>query len=132
MGRFNDKKSSHNGMGGWLSFNRLYQRLGFIPDGTDLAAIEVALEKALPDVLNADVAELNFKNVINRLSDIFYTYPFTLPPYYISIIRCLGVLEGLTIQVDPQTRVISKAYPYIANRVLTDPQDDLQEAFRRL
>jgi len=35
-------------------------------------------------------------------------------------------------QVDPQTRVISEAYPYIASRVLTDPQDDLQEAFRRL
>ena len=27
---------------------------------------------------------------------------------------------------------MSKAYPYIAGRVLTDPQDDLQEALRRL
>jgi hypothetical protein len=44
----------------------------------------------------------------------------------------LGVLEGLAIQVDPKTRIISKAYPYIASRVLTDPQDDLQEALRRL
>jgi len=83
----------------WEELVQLYQRLGFIPEGTDLAAIEVALEKALPDVLNADVAELNFKNVINKLSDIFYTYPFSLPPFYISIIRCLGVLEGLAIQV---------------------------------
>ena len=35
-------------------------------------------------------------------------------------------------QVDPQTRIVSKAYPYVASRVLTDPQDDLQEALRRL
>jgi len=42
------------------------------------------------------------------------------------------VLEGLAIQVDPKARIISKAYPYIASRVLTDPQDDLQEALRRL
>jgi hypothetical protein len=55
-----------------------------------------------------------------------------LPPFYIAIIRCLGVLEGLAIQVDPKARIISKAYPYIASRVLTDPQDDLQEALRRL
>jgi hypothetical protein len=38
----------------------------------------------------------------------------------------------LAIQVDPKARIISKAYPYIASRVLTDPQDDLQEALRRL
>jgi len=44
----------------------------------------------------------------------------------------LGVLEGLAIQVDPKTRVISEAYPYIASRVLTDSQDDFKEALRRL
>ena len=62
-----------------------------------------------------------------------YTYPFSLPPFYISIIRCLGVLEGLAIQVDPNARIISQAYPYIANRVLTDDtQEELREALRRL
>lgn len=45
------------------------------------------------------VGELNFKNVINKLGDVMYKFPFSLPPYYIAIIRCLGVLEGLAIQV---------------------------------
>lgn len=36
------------------------------------------------------------------------------------------------MQVDPTSRIISAAYPYVASRVLTDPQDDLQEALRRL
>lgn len=116
----------------WAELVKLYQRLGFIPENTDLEPIEVALEGAMPNVLNADVSELNFKNVISELGDIMYTYPFSLPPFYTSIIRCLGVLEGLAIQVDPQTRVISEAYPYVASRVLTDSQDDLQEALRRL
>lgn len=35
-------------------------------------------------------------------------------------------------QVDPQARIIREAYPYVASRVLTDPQDELQEALRRL
>ena len=116
----------------WGQLTRLYQRLGFIPEGTDLTPIEVALEKALPDVLSADVSELNFKNVVSKLGDIMYKYPFSLPPFYIAIIRCLGVLEGLAIQVDPRARIISVAYPYVASRVLTDSQDDLQEALRRL
>lgn len=116
----------------WNELARLYVKLGFIPETVDLKPIEVALEKALPDVLNADISELNFKNVVNKLGDIMYTYPFSLPPFYIAIIRCLGVLEGLAIQVDPQSRIISKAYPYVASRVLTDSQDELQEALKRL
>jgi len=117
----------------WGELVNVYQRLGFIPEGTDLKPIESALEEALPDVLNADISELNFKNVVGELGDIMYTYPFSLPPFYISIIRCLGVLEGLAIQVDPKARIISQAYPYIANRVLTDDtQEELQEALRRL
>lgn len=117
----------------WSELVRVYQKLGFIPDGTDVKPIELALEKALPDVLNSNISELNFKNVVGKLGDIFYTYPFSLPPFYISIIRCLGVLEGLAIQVDPQARIISEAYPYVANRVLTDDsQEELREALRRL
>ena len=116
----------------WDELVAMYQRLGFIPEGTDLKPIAVALENSLPDALNADISELNFKNVVGKLGDIMYTYPFSLPPFYISIIRCLGVLEGLAIQVDPQARIISEAYPYVASRVLTDPQDELQEALRRL
>lgn len=116
----------------WSALVRLYQRLGFIPEETDLRAIEEALELALPDVLNADISELNIKNIFNKLGNIFYMYPFSLPPFYIAIIRCLGVLEGLAIQVDPQTRVVSKSYPYVASRVLTDRQEELQEAFQQL
>ncbi|VEU42962.1 unnamed protein product [Pseudo-nitzschia multistriata] len=116
----------------WPELVRVYRSLGFIPNDTDAKPIEVALERALPDVLNADISELNFKNVVNKLGDIFYTFPFSLPPFYISIIRCMGVLEGLAIQVDPTSRIISEAYPYVASRVLTDPQQDLQEALKRL
>lgn len=117
----------------WGELVNVYKKLGFIPEGTDVKPIESALENALPDVLNTDIGELNFKNVVGKLGDIMYTYPFSLPPFYISIIRCLGVLEGLAIQVDPKARIISEAYPYIANRVLTDDtQEELREALRRL
>jgi len=68
--------------------------------GTDLRPIESALAKALPDVLESSVDTLNIANVINQLGDVFYQFPFTLPSYYTAIVRCLGVLEGLAIQVD--------------------------------
>jgi len=40
----------------WNQLVRLYVKMGFIPENTDLKPIEIALENALPDVLNADVS----------------------------------------------------------------------------
>lgn len=92
----------------------------------------MALEGALPDVLDASVGELNFKNVVNKLGDIMYEFPFSLPPFYIAIIRCLGVLEGVAIQVDRNFRIINDAYPYISSRLLTDESPELQSALEQL
>ena len=110
----------------------LYVRMGFIRQGVDVRPIVEGLGKALPDVLDASVKELNVKNVVNKLGDVMYTFPFTLPPFYVAIIRCLGVLEGVAIQVDPDFRIVSDAYPYIAARLLTDDAPELRAALRRL
>jgi len=116
----------------FVSLTQLYVRLGFIAPDVDPKPIIIALERALPNVLTASVGELNFKNVISKLGNIFYEFPFSLPPYYISIIRCLGVLEGLAIQVDPEFKIINRAYPYIASRLLTDSSSELQNALKQL
>lgn len=110
----------------------LYVRLGFLPPDTDLDPIIEALNGALPDVLGASVGELNFKSVIDKLGSVMYQYPFRLPPYYTAIIRCLGVLEGVAIQVDPNFKILNESYPYIASRLLTDPAPELQEALQAL
>ena len=116
----------------FVSLAELYRRMGFIPADVDTAPIVLALEAALPDVLNSSVNELNIKNVVNKLGDVMFKFPFSLPPYYTAIIRCLGVLEGVAIQVDKDFRIIEDAYPYIASRLLTDPSVELQSALQQL
>lgn len=110
----------------------LYVRLGFLPPETNLEPIIEALNDALPDVLGASVGELNFKSVIDKLGSVMYQYPFRLPPYYTAIMRCLGVLEGVAIQVDPNFKILNESYPYIASRLLTDPAPELQDALHCL
>ncbi|GJD11867.1 Uncharacterized protein Gasu2_59910 [Galdieria sulphuraria] len=114
------------------SLARLYVRLGFLPEDTHLDPIVEALNRALPDVLGASVGELNFKSVIDKLGSVMYRFPFRLPAYYTAIIRCLGVLEGVAIQVDRNFKILNEAYPYIAARLLTDPSPELQDALRDL
>ena len=64
--------------------------------------------------------------------DVMYTFPFALPPFYVAIIRCLGVLEGVAIQVDPGFRIVNDAYPYVAARLLTDEAPELRRALTNL
>jgi aarF domain-containing kinase len=114
------------------SLTKLFKKMGFIPESEDAAPIVQALEAALPDVLDAPVGELNIKNVVDKLGAIFYEYPFSLPPFYIALIRCLGVLEGLALQVDDEFQIISRAYPYISSRLLTDGAPELERALQQL
>lgn len=111
---------------------KLYVRMGFIADDVDTRPIVDGLAAALPDVLDASVKELNVGAVVSRLGDVMYTFPFRLPPFYVAIIRCLGVLEGVAIQVDPDFQIISDAYPYIASRLLTDQSPELRNALSGL
>jgi len=46
--------------------------------------------------------------------------------YYALILRSLTVLEGLALQADPEYKLLKKAYPYIAQRVLTDDSPELR------
>lgn len=51
-----------------------------------------------------------------------------MPPYYALILRSLTVLEGLALTADPQYKLLAKAYPYMARRLLTDPAPELRWA----
>ncbi len=109
-----------------------YVKLEFLTPDTDLTPIIPALEDVFNDALGASVAELNFKSITDKLSALMYEYPFRVPAYYALIIRSLVTLEGIAINVDPNFKVLSKAYPYVAKRLLSDPAPELRASLRDL
>ncbi len=109
-----------------------YVKLEFLTPDTDLAPIVPALANVFGNALGASVAELNFKSITDQLSELMYEYPFRVPAYYALIIRSLVTLEGIAINVDPEFKVLSQAYPYIAKRLLTDPSPELRASLRDL
>lgn len=109
-----------------------YIKLEFLTPETDLTPIIPALATVFNNALGASVAELNFKSITDQLSRVMYEYPFKVPAYYALIIRSLVTLEGIAINVDPDFKVLSKAYPYIAKRLLTDPSVELRTSLRDL
>jgi predicted unusual protein kinase regulating ubiquinone biosynthesis (AarF/ABC1/UbiB family) len=109
-----------------------YVKLDFLTPETDITPIVPALAHVFENALGASVAELNFKSITDRMSDLMYEYPFRVPAYYALIIRCLVTLEGIAIGIDPNFKVLSKAYPYIAKRLLTDPAPELRSSLQEL
>jgi predicted unusual protein kinase regulating ubiquinone biosynthesis (AarF/ABC1/UbiB family) len=111
---------------------RDYVKLEFLTPDTDLTPIIPALARVFNNALGASVAELNFKSITDEFSALMYEYPFRVPAYYALIIRSLVTLEGIAINVDPEFKVLSKAYPYVAKRLLTDSSPELRASLRDL
>lgn len=109
-----------------------YIELEFLTPDTDVTPIVPALAEVFNNALGASVAELNFKSITDKFSSLMYEYPFRVPPYYALIVRSLVTLEGIAINVDPNFKVLSKSYPYIAKRLLIDPSPRLRTALRDL
>lgn len=109
-----------------------YVKLEFLTPDTDLTPIIPALSEVFNNALGASVAELNFKSITDEFSALMYEYPFRVPAYYALIIRSLVTLEGIAINVDPEFKVLSKAYPYVAKRLLTDPSPELRSSLQDL
>lgn len=111
---------------------RDYVKLGFLTPDTDLTPIIPAFTRVFGNALGASVAELNIKSITDQLSALMYEYPFRVPAFYALIIRSLVTLEGIAIHIDPNFKVLTAAYPYVAKRLLTDPAPELRASLRDL
>lgn len=109
-----------------------YVNLEFLKPDTDLRPIVPALGNVFGNALGASVAELNFKSITDQMSAMMYEFPFRVPAYYALIIRSMVTLEGIAIGIDPNFKVLSKAYPYVAKRLLVDPAPQLRTSLRDL
>jgi predicted unusual protein kinase regulating ubiquinone biosynthesis (AarF/ABC1/UbiB family) len=109
-----------------------YVKLDFLTPETDLTPIIPALSNVFNNALGASVAELNFKKITDEMSAMMYEFPFKVPAYYALIIRSMVTLEGIAINIDPDFKVLSKAYPYVAKRLLTDQSQELRNSLKDL
>jgi len=109
-----------------------YVKLEFLTPDTDLTPIVPALSGVFNNALGASVAELNFKSITDQMSEMMYEFPFRVPAYYALIIRSMVTLEGIAIGIDPEFKVLSKAYPYVAKRLLTDSSPQLRASLQDL
>ncbi|GMH40522.1 hypothetical protein BSKO_08426 [Bryopsis sp. KO-2023] len=106
--------------------------LGFLPPGSEKEQIVPALTGVFEAALASGVSNLSFSDLSVNLGQTMYQYKFQIPAYYTLLVRSLTVLEGIAIASDPNYKVLSAAYPWVARRLLTDKSEELRETLRAL
>ena len=104
-----------------------FQHLGFLSPTANLSPIIPALEEVLGGSLGESVGSFNFKAITDRFSELMFDYPFRVPARFALIIRAVVSQEGLALRLDPDFKIISVAYPYVARRLLAGDTREMRE-----
>uniref|UniRef100_A0A0E0BGQ7 Protein kinase domain-containing protein n=1 Tax=Oryza glumipatula TaxID=40148 RepID=A0A0E0BGQ7_9ORYZ len=104
-----------------------FTRLGFLASGTDVSPIVPALEAIWQNSAGKGLADFNFRSVTGKFNQLVYNYPIRIPERFSLVIRSLLTQEGICFTLQPDFKFLEVAYPYVAKRLLTDPNPALRE-----
>eukprot|EP00891_Asterochloris_glomerata_P005985 jgi/Astpho2/5985/e_gw1.00084.8.1_t len=105
--------------------------LQFMDKGTDLRPIMPVLAKVFDQALAGGGARaINFQQLAEDLADVTFSFPFQIPAYFALIIRAISVLEGIALVGNPNFAIVDEAYPFIAQKLLTDNSPRLKAALK--
>ncbi|KAJ9167582.1 hypothetical protein P3X46_019202 [Hevea brasiliensis] len=104
-----------------------FTRLGFLASGTDVSPIIPALEAIWQNSVGKGLSDFNFRIVTGKFNQLVYNYPIRIPERFSLVIRSLLTQEGICFTLKPDFKFLEVAYPYVAKRLLTDPNPALRE-----
>ncbi|XP_014505042.1 protein ACTIVITY OF BC1 COMPLEX KINASE 1, chloroplastic isoform X1 [Vigna radiata var. radiata] len=104
-----------------------FTRLGFLSPGTDVTPIIPALEAIWQNSAGKGLSDFNFRSVTGKFNQLVYNYPIRIPERFSLVIRSLLTQEGICFTLKPDFKFLEVAYPYVAKRLLTDPNPALRE-----
>ncbi|CDF41295.1 unnamed protein product [Chondrus crispus] len=97
----------------------------------DLPVLSEALREAF-EPSNEVLAASRKRGIVNRFNNFTLIgivgkllmlgtrFPFVFNDYFLNNLRCLGMLEGLALNADPNFNVLGVVYPYVAKKILTN------------
>ncbi|XP_050238581.1 uncharacterized aarF domain-containing protein kinase At1g71810, chloroplastic [Mercurialis annua] len=106
--------------------------LGLLPPTADKKAVTEALIGVFQNAVEKGVRNISFGDLVEKLGTTMYEFKFQIPSYFFLVIRSLAVLEGIAIGFDPNYKVLSSTYPWIARKVLTDSSPKLKSSLQAL
>lgn len=96
--------------------------LGFLPNDFDTTELKPLLTKVLTggvlESSNLRLRKRKLQEISNELNEIFFRYPFQVPPFFALVTRGLGLLEGIALTGDPEFDIFRASAPYATRRAV--------------
>lgn len=97
--------------------------LGFLPRSMDTTEIRPVLKTILTRGLlesgsNLRERKRRLAEISDELNEVFFRYPFSVPPFFALVTRGLGLLEGIALSGDPDFDIFQASYPYASKRAV--------------
>lgn len=99
------------------------KELGFLPHDYDTTELQPLLTKILTGGLldagsNLHSRKRKLMEISNELNQVFFQYPFSVPPFFALVTRGLGLLEGIALTGDPEFDIFRASAPYATKRAM--------------
>lgn len=99
------------------------KELGFLPEDYDTDELKPLLTKVLTVGLVESGSDLRKRKrklmeISNELNEIFFQYPFQVPPFFALVTRGLGLLEGIALTGNPDFDIFHASAPYATKRAI--------------
>ena len=103
--------------------------LGFLEPGSDVEPVAMGLREVWgADTLSAIASDGNFsfRGLTKEFNKLLFQYPIRVPERFSLVIRALLTQENICLTLDPSFNFLNAAFPYVARRLLTDPDPNLR------
>lgn len=99
------------------------KEMGFLPQDFDTSELKPLLTKILTVGLIDSGSDLRKRKrklleISNELNEVFFQYPFSVPPFFALVTRGLGLLEGIALSGDPEFDIFRASAPYARRRAV--------------
>ncbi|MCX8024862.1 MAG: AarF/ABC1/UbiB kinase family protein, partial [Thermanaerothrix sp.] len=106
-----------------------YQRMGILLPTADLGLIEKATQEVFDRFWGKTLAEISMSpdevlTLLVEFRQLLYQMPFQLPQNLLLLGRCLSILNGICLGLNPQFNVWESVVPY-AERLMRAEQESL-------
>mmetsp|Transcript_2517 Transcript_2517/g.9030 ORF Transcript_2517/g.9030 Transcript_2517/m.9030 type:complete len:753 (-) Transcript_2517:476-2734(-) len=114
----------------YMQLSETLQTLGFLDKNkADIADVALGLQEVWGEDALEQLAGTNgfsFRGLTKEFNKLLFKYPIRVPERFSLVIRSLLTQESICLTLDPEFNFLDAAFPYVARRLLTDPDPALR------